>query len=220
MTTKMKKKPAKKSAAALKAAKVQAEIAKRNKIFAAASAAEKRVLIAKDVLAQIAAKKFKVRSGTWVNLLDNNKLTIPTVAPESIGLPKDFKTIDQKDSIRELFLENTTVKSCECCALGAMFMSCTLYNNKTTVRDFDNETYDFVDSVEDRSFSNGLAGFFSPEQLKLIEVAFECGHGGFDPDEVTKGSHAAEWGDYYKNDKDRLVAIMKNIIKNDGKFVP
>ncbi|NDD52339.1 hypothetical protein EBZ39_00405 [bacterium] len=210
-TVATKKKTTKKLSPAAMAAKVKAEIEKRNKIFKAATAAEKRVLIAKDVLAQVAAGRFKPTEGSWAN---------PRTASGREIHIWDTDKYDPDASVREMFLGEQIAK-CDCCALGAMFVSCTLYNNKTTLEDFDNETLDFVDNVQDASFSNGFAKFFSPAQLRLIEIAFEGGCGGFcTTSDDDQDLQARDWYDRYPNPKKRLVALMKNIIKNDGKFVP
>ena len=62
--------PKKELTAAQKAAQVKREIEKRNKLFAAADAAGKRVLIAKDVIAQIKLGKFNPVTGSWVDAID------------------------------------------------------------------------------------------------------------------------------------------------------
>ncbi len=217
MAVAAKKKKKTMSAAAKAAAKMQAEIARRNKAFKAASAAEKRVLIAKDVLAQIEAKRFKPIVGRWIEARDKNNRLLPLITYDDSRFGED-------DSVRELFL-NETIGSCNCCALGAVFMSCTLYNNQTTVEDFDHETGWFDEIIADGgSFTNGLTRFFSRTQLMLIEIAFEGGVGGFKLDEVAVPPKVAlaalNWERKHPNDKKRLIAIMQNIIKNAGKFVP
>jgi hypothetical protein len=187
---------------------VAQEIALRNKKFKAATAAQKRVLIAKDVIAQIKAKRLKARTGTWVNPVFRD------------GRDMDaFEKFDEKtSSVRELFLEKK-IPACECCALGAMFMSCTLYNNKTTVADLLDETMDFelIVRSKNNSFSNGLTQFFPKPQLKLIEAAFEGEYGAF---QDVCNDKTDLWYDTLPNDTKRLIAIMQNIIKNNGTFKP
>lgn len=193
--------------------KINREIQRRNAAFKKATAAEKRVLIAKDVIAQIKAKKFKPTPGMWVLLKNkqNRDLADPTAVFEGTN------------SVRKLFLAEE-IPSCSCCALGAVFMSCTLYNNKTTIADLDEETDSFdvrVRETEYGSFTNGLTKFFSRDQLQLIEIAFEGGGGAFDVDEEDlEEVHAADWVKKLRNAEKRLVAIMQNIIDNKGRFVP
>jgi hypothetical protein len=221
MPTKAKKKKASpkrvaKKAAVKKPAKkpidVAAEVARRNRLFAKATPAGKRVLIAEDIIAQIKAKRFRPKAGVWVNPV-NEKNT------ENIELDIKF---NGTAPVRELFLEKK-IPACECCALGALFMSCTLYNNQTTVNDFTKEVIlDFQETVEDGKFTNGLTGFFSRAQLKLIEIAFEGGYGAFDTDRMsnTKALRVVSWEEKLPDDQKRLVAIMNNIINNKGTFVP
>ncbi len=72
---------------------------KRNAIFKRASAAQKRVLIAKDVIAQIAAKKYKAKKLTWARIKG---------AKKAGGEEQVCSILDKKDV------------SCNCCALGGM----------------------------------------------------------------------------------------------------
>lgn len=219
MPTKAKKKKASpkrvaKKAAVKKPAKkpvgVATEIASRNRLFAKASPAEKRVLIAKDVIAQIKAKRFKPKSGVWVQPVDAKNT-------RDIELDDEF---NEDASVRELFLEKK-IPACECCALGALFMSCTLYNNQTTVQDFVDEVrFDFEEHVEVGKFTNGLTRFFSRSQLKLIETAFEGGYGAFRSPSAKTMANLVRWEEKLPDDQKRLVAIMNNIIDNKGTFVP
>lgn len=201
-----------------KAQKLKREIAKRNRLFAAADPAEKRVLIAKDVIAQIKLGRYKAATQTWVS---------PVVRGVGGGYPLRDTTTDllmefgADASMRELFL-NKQIQACECCALGAMFMSCTLYNNNQTVEDFEEETnWEFDERVDGRhgGFSNGLHKFFSRAQLALIEAAYEGGIGAFEAP-TSKQATVYKWADNLPDDKKRLVAIMENIIENEGTFVP
>jgi hypothetical protein len=190
--------------------KARREIARRNKLFAAADAAEKRVLIAKDVIAQIKNGNFKAAGGTWVR---------PMTARHLGNLSVEFGA---DASLRELVLTDKLGK-CDCCALGAMFMSCTLYNNKTTAEDFEQEVndgaFDFL--VEDKgSISNGLNTFFSPAQLRLIEMYFERGYGAWSPRSDAETARVELWYETYSTDRSRLLAIMQNIVDNNGTFKP
>lgn len=233
--------PKKELTAAQKAAQVKREIAKRNKLFAAADAAGKRVLIAKDVIAQIKLGKFNPVTGSWVDAIDYR---YNVFAAAGYNLENPSPTMPRPDineesrSVREDFFAGLT-GTCNCCALGAMFMSCTLNNNKTTMADLDEVQYALGDRIEDRAkdgpMSNGLTKFFSFAQLKLIEQAYECGNGGWGIDlwiDPKTKSNLIErrqptpteakilaWRNKYPNDAERLVAIMTNIVKNNGTFV-
>lgn len=210
MPTTIKKTTKKQTAAAKKIARIKAEIARRNKIFKAATPAEKRVLIAKDVIAQIKLKRYKATVGTWV---------LPKIGFPDEAAAANHPFADKDASLRELVLADK-LGTCDCCALGAMFMSCTLYNNKTTVAAFDDELWEFDDIIDSKTghFSNGLDRFFSKDQLMKIEAAFEGNIGAFVLESANR-IKAGAWYDRYKNPETRLIAIMKNIIENDGKFV-
>jgi hypothetical protein len=121
--------------------------------------------------------------------------------------------------LRELMLSEK-VASCNCCALGAMFMSCTLYNNQTTAADFNHEVHWFDEYIQDgMPLANGLNKFFSKTQLKLIEAYFEGGAGAFDAP-LTHGDKIKLWVEVYPGDQTRLAAIMQNIVDNNGTFKP
>ena len=220
----------------LLAKQIEREIAKREAIFKKASATQKRVLIAKDVIAQIKAKKIKPESGTFVSVEKVKGFISSTEADRRYG-SYNYSMDRLSDSegsdadVRHLYLENT-IQQCSCCALGGMFMSCTLYNNNTTV---DNLSYAgddignmLYEDSEPGSLSNGLDKFFSVAQLRLIEQTFEGDNGvvnsGMDSDtgEVIDpfSPRAAAFYEKYKKPKDRLIAIMQNIVKNNGTFKP
>lgn len=207
-----------------KAQKLQREIARRNRVFQAATKAEKRVLIAADVIDQIKTKRLKARSLAWIipESLDRFQASFEAERINSSAV------YGADASVQQLFLSKK-MEPCNCCALGGLFMSCTLYNNKTTVRELDAARLDLGSRIFDPGVprpSNGLTTFFSAQQLQLIELAFEGGYGFFDDtdtdtytyDDVLDKAH-----DFYlahEDDEKRLLAIMRNIIKNKGKFVP
>jgi len=199
-----------------KAQQLKREIAKRNKLFAAADSAEKRVLIAKDVIAQIKLGRFKAATQTWVTPNVRRKPGFDYSG--GVNLPLEF---GHDAPVRELFLDKK-IESCDCCALGAMFMSCTLYNNNQTAEDFEEEvSWEFDERVEGHhgGFSNGLHKFFSRAQLQLIEASYEGGAGAFEGP-MSKRAAVDGWMNALPNNKKRLVAIMENIIENNGTFVP
>lgn len=226
---------------AQQAAQVKRAVEKRNKLFAAADAAGKRVLIAQDVIAQIKLGKFNPVTGSWVDAIDyrHNILVAAEYDLDNLSTNMTRPDIDEESrSVREDFFAGLTGQ-CDCCALGAMFMSCTLNNNKTTMADLDDVQYSLGEFVEARVKSgpmkNGLTKFFSFAQLKLIEQAYEGGNGGWSIDlyrNPRTGEHLVDarepspveartlaWVEKYPNHDERLVAIMKNIVKNNGTFV-
>lgn len=228
MATKTKATKTKKTTTAKR--KLAAEIARRTKLFKAASPAQKRVLIAKDVIAQIKANRYAAKTGTWVALYNKNAKKID-FGPYSAASRKNAQ-------VQSLFLSGDVAK-CECCALGGVMMSCTLYNNNQTLADFYEYDCDVgaVVGYGDK-FSNGLHRVFSRQQLALIECAFEGGRGGFfvslnptstctpvvDPllQNVPRDTlaRAIDYAKKYATPEKRMIAIMQNIIKNDGTFKP
>ena len=212
---------------------VRAEIERRNEIFKNATPAEKRVLIAKDVLALIKAKKITPASGTWVEFYTKS----------------EYLAVEDK-SFREAVFDGE-IETCDCCALGSIMTSCTLFKNKITIGDamdrealsFDAISHDFV------ADKLGLQKLFGKKQLALIEIAFEQGAGFYSVDytltriklgDITKKEAVQElreeteisditldevekaykFGSKYNDEDKRLVAIMKNIVKNKGTFNP
>ena len=171
---------------------------KLNEKFKKATKAQKRVMIAQDVLAQIKTKRYVAESGCWVQ--PNIKAACE-------------KNLKDEDSVQELFAKKK-IKSCNVCALGGLFMSCINLNNNTTVEDLKKEFYigDFV--YDDSKISNGLNRIFTQKQLILIETYFEGGEGYF------RGGNKTQTFLESYNDDERLEMIMQNIIDNDGTFVP
>jgi hypothetical protein len=191
--------------------KINEALRKSNAAFKKATKAEKRVMIAKDVLAQIKAKRYVPESGTWVDPNWNIR-----------------NEIDGTESVQKLFADRT-IETCNVCALGGLFMSCTNLNNNTCVSDinYGGEGNLLGEKIQDGdTLSNGLNKIFNKKQLQLIEVYFEKGDGWFGEDGYTgnyigeDSRHVEYFNDAYPDDDERLVEIMKNIVANDGTFVP
>ena len=190
------------------------EAKKKAAIFKAASPEQKRVLIAKDVIAQVKAKKYVPKRGTWQQ-----------VVMKGFDYRDDHDDKANERSL-QLALIGDEVGTCECCALGSMFLSCTLFNNKVTVEQANDTNTGGV--IHNRlKHENGLNRFFTNKQLVLIEIAFELGYGAF-RDEIpykfgvsaTLENKAINFGFRYDNEDARLLAIMRNIVKNNGEFKP
>ncbi|RJQ24579.1 hypothetical protein C4577_07355 [Candidatus Parcubacteria bacterium] len=98
------------------------------------------------------------------------------------------------------------VKNCEVCALGGMFLS--------YIRLFDNVKYEKI--IEPKYYEENeyqihvdrdyiidkFKGIFDRDVLDCIEDAYEGG-----------------WDEFYPDPRDRIKAIMKNIVKNNGRFI-
>lgn len=183
-------------------------IEESNKAFSKMSKANQRVAIAKDVIMTIKAKKIKISQGSYVT---NDELS------EEIG------NYEKPVELQKLLAK--VDEPCEVCAKGAMFICDIMRRNDFKVSDNTN--------IEDeRIISKRLSQYFPQQQLDLIECAFEEGvqqdytktlsirndDGNWIYSEIAK--EAMEFGERYKRSEDRLIAIMKNIIKNNGTFKP
>lgn len=192
--------------------KINTAIKKTNAEFKKATKAQKRVLIAQDVLAQIKAKRYVAESGIWVQPNWSCKI--------------NASQIQVTDSVQKLFAEKA-IDTCNVCALGGMFMSCTNLNNNTTVEQLEDDQAGLGEAIErGEKLSNGLNQIFSKKQLEFIEIYFENGGGWFGDYGFTGRSigedqnHVEAFYEKYPNHDDRLKEIMKNIVANNGTFVP
>ena len=173
-----------------------------------------RIAIAKDVIAQLEAKKIIATPGSWT---DDPKL----------GSLDDFADIQlNKSTLDEKVVKINAcdyvnkLNKCQVCALGSLFVSSvSLYNGVSW-----NLRPDFDDSLMHNTFENidesPLLKYFSREQLALIESTFENNEGALYPSSDSEAVLSRAFYGKYRNDKDRLIGIMKNIINNDGTFDP
>jgi hypothetical protein len=173
-----------------------------NAEFKKATKAQKRVMIAQDVLAQLKAKRYVAESGCWV------KPNIDSAWEQKLS---------HHDSVQELFIEQK-IESCNVCALGGLFMSCTNFNNNTLLEDLDDASEGLGNLIEEEQLSNKLNEIFSTNQLKLIESYFEA-NGGFFRD-YDEDDRIEVFYNKNSSDKKRLQLIMENIVENNGTFVP
>jgi len=175
------------------------------------TAAMKRraVKVAQDVLDSTRVLKVKARNGYVV---------YSTYGPE--GLKLRTAVTSQRGSKAQA---GVMKKHCEVCALGACLLSVVALENKFQ---FTAEGDLFVTN---KSVYDRLRSVFTPRQLTLIEDAFEtrttnglAREYAYDNSYVeVEGQHEAQlFGMKYPTDKLRLRAIMKNIIKNGGEFIP
>ena len=202
----------------------------KNKInFSKLSPERKRVAIAKDVLQQIKLGRYIASAGSYIQAL----------------MMKDGK--ERWEMAGEDIKRNfTKIKSCEVCAMGACLMSITKFENKLKFSDVGASMEQLHNEKNIELFSS----IFSPEQLLLIEMAFEGDSGGtrvgvdlFGLSRNDFKKKIAKCGKFYQKfdlsdkksskmsnkeineyreiaEEKRLTAIMKNIIKNKGTFKP
>jgi hypothetical protein len=110
-------------------------------------------------------------------------------------------------------LRDVNLGKCQVCMMGALFLG-------QAVRDI-NCT---IEALLWGQCRDKLRSYFSQEQLDLIEVYFEGRvynwntttlHKGFDEDEK-----AHQFLQQHPNDSKRMKLILRNIVKNNGIFVP
>lgn len=176
----------------------------RNAKFTAATKAQKRVMIAKDVLALMKAKKIRPRYGSFV----------------SADLPKATASATQ---ICDVFADKAKPIDCRCCALGAMMVSEIRHMDAITLGDVgDSEPTQFGIWIDRASKGDRLENYFSTSQLETIEIAFERGGGYYQVySQSPRGKRvAAEMFDEDDRPDKRMTEIMRNIVANNGTFKP
>jgi hypothetical protein len=161
--------------------------------------ADRRVAIAKDVIAQIRAKKYVGLQGTYVN---SAKLD------EFLQASNAF--VESDKMIKEL-------GKCEVCARGAMFLSrMKKCPEKVSQLSFAEDLDSFAEIEKEYDYE------FSASQLDAIESAFEGNEMGelYKNEDVEYIEDCVSFCEEVKDDNDRLLMIMQNIIDHNGTFVP
>lgn len=183
---------------------------------------KQRVEVAKDVLKQLRYKRIKVTPGEYVSV-PMSEDEVPALM--DLG---DNRREKSKNLAKKLFAR----KDCQVCARGAMFLSGIGLYNKLEVTQFTGQSshwsdrFTFQDETLDWTKDN-----FGREQSALIENAFEgrnittdYGEAGVDGHRIDEDytivyhGPAVDFYNKYPDPVDRLRAIMKNIIKNEGVF--
>ena len=174
--------------------------------FSKLSKSQKRVAIARDVLEQIKQEKYVANTGSYISYMTFN-------GGEYINKYEDIKKNFKK------------INNCRVCAMGACLLSATKFANKLSFGDIG----DSIDGLHNDKVKELFASIFSPLQLLMIETAFEKKHEGtrvgvrlFDMDKFNYDGELRKcvaFCDSY-HPQDRMIAIMKNIIKNKGTFKP
>lgn len=196
-------------------AKQNRQVAKLNKAFEALSPSEKRVYIARDVLAQIALKKLIPATGVWL-----------TGKTSSLVKERDLKSDPELQDII------AKTKQCEGCAMGGLFMSAVCIADELRVSELEGVKSFQTDREIDKTFGYSLTPFtdggdvehgdafkylkrfFTRDQLVKIEAAFEQ-NGGSECD-----YEAGEFAPETQDPTERMTLIMQNIIVNKGTFKP
>ncbi len=180
----------------------KADLKKKNELFKSMKKKQRAVAVAKDVLKQLRAKKIIAIRGDYV----------------AAEFAEDEEALESKfDEDENIPLEEITKIRCHCCAIGATMLSFSRLFNRMFVNSVCN-------IVPDRET---LSQAFSWRTIVLMESAFEGTDFCCDA-ESARGTDirisektmdaACEFG--LEDEADTMEAIMKNIIKNDGEFVP
>lgn len=174
-------------------------IEKGNAAFAKLASAKKRIAIAEDVILSLKSGLFSARAGSYFVLNTDN----PSTTTE----------------LQDLLCDKANIDSCTVCGMAGIFASKVRLSNNFKITKGDNYV-----SVGDKEIIDNLQGIFEEGQLRLIECAFE---GEFIKTpanmDCTTEERLEELGVEfyvkYPDEDKRMVAIMKNIIKNKGTFV-
>lgn len=159
--------------------------------FAALSPAEKRVAVAKDVIAQLDAKKIIAQAGTYVS--------ITPAANEIVSIEPD-------DELQAVFAGRV----CDACALGSLFICAVAKLDDCTADSVQFGQHYGADFYMRDDPYEYLGQFFDEDQLHDIERVFE-GYGGWTDDDTE--SHLIS-----DDENERLRVIMRNIIDSNGDF--
>lgn len=176
-------------------------IARANKTFEKLTPAQKRVQIARDVLAQLKSKRLIAANGIW---LDSTPFGAGTLFTAS-QLKKNLE-------LQEVLKKR---KQCSGCAMGGLFMCAVERANKLKLKDIMDSDNDDEYAISGTNTFNYLSKFFEGEQLAEIETAFERGQGAH-----RGSSDAISFAQEEEDPGERMRLIMENIIINDGEFLP
>jgi hypothetical protein len=189
----------------------------RNYRFRLMDPKAKRVRIAKDVIQDLETERLFAANSGYFKLgkptAEYNVYSTTTIPRAQGAKAKAFK--------KALYEEETEVPlhqvldglSCTVCAIGACFVAAVERADGLAAKDFDEEP---------ESMRDYLSSWFSMEQLGLIEAAFEKSAGYAENQGCSwhSASLAARFGMDYDDPTARMIAIMKNIVDNDGTFCP
>jgi hypothetical protein len=194
---------------------LRAAITKSNKRFASMTPAQKRVRIAKDVIAQLDAKEIVAKNGVYFSLAGAKPYdSVDSICDENAGA-----------SVQEL--ARTEFLGCNVCAIGAGFIASVKRLNKLKVEDLLTNSERNIDD-DDMVAYLIATGAFTETQARKLELVFER-HGGYFDWQAGKhmaGKHMAGYteftADLVNGDVLKSDAIMRRvwgfIIQSKGKL--
>lgn len=162
---------------------------------------QRKVEIAKDVIANIHAKQLNVGMGSYVypNKIDTEDLEV---------LQKYLPS----QQIAQIMKPNCTV-----CARGSMMICKIAKFNDYDLKDIN------LDGVDDSHTTQALKDAFTDKELYCIECCFELWdeyNQRYSPHGVVIPNDVIDTWAKIKDPTDRLLAIMQNIIDHKGAFKP
>lgn len=180
----------------------------RNYRFRKLSKPRQRVWIARDVISQIRSRQLIPKHGVGYMVLGDYTRN------------SQFNALCMKEDpsdIREFIGDDV----CHVCGIGGTFIAALKLADELTFKDI-NQTQD------DQIMRDYLRSWFSDVQIALIECAFErndaylqkVGSRERRNKNHDAASRARNFGFEFDRPDQRLIAIMQNIIDNDGTFKP
>lgn len=163
-----------------------------------------RIVIAKDVIKALHVRAILAEPGTYFAIQGKDG--------------KDLMGEAHGKGDKQIHALLKKTKDCQVCALGAMFTCHVARFDKVTVDDYEN-----------MAFSTSLEEYFPTKDLALIETAFEQNPSpAYATFHEVRDKHSTSdlvligraWGRAWPQAADRMMAIMVNIVENDGTFDP
>lgn len=174
----------------------KAQITKWNNTFKAATKAEKRVMIAKDVIAQLKAKKYIANTRSYIK----------------------YTGIDYSCDVQSNF---DKINRCRVCALGGILLSTTKYKNKLKANNVNyitstDTSWNLLKGIFDPKQILLIETAFEENYIAGSKVGRNKFFASLTEKEQNK---AIEFAPHLTNEK-KLIAICRNIIENKGTFKP
>lgn len=163
---------------------------------------DRRIEILQDALARLRYRKVEDSHGYVVTNYLNN-------IPDDVQLQSEVKNIE---------------KNCTVCALGGLFLSAVDKFNHLKKNECDIDSgvfcYHRTPNIKRDTINTTLSKYFSERQLYMMEVAFEISSVSDSYECLGKDLEnvCIEFGKRYGDPKNRLRAILKNALANDGIF--
>lgn len=159
-----------------------------------------RVAVAKDVIAQVRA-----------NVLEAAQQGYIAPRQRHWSFSNSEARMAWWDALEASF-EGVAAR-CSVCAMGSLLMS--------SFRLFDGEGFAAIQrdcGAEDDDIFFQLDGLFSRGQLRLMEKAFEGWRYPYEYE--SEGLDGSDYVSAFYDTNQRLIAIMQNVVKNGGEFIP